>query len=128
MICKRITFFLCLISFCIADEVFETSTNIPTTTEDFTEISTLYDFTEETTTEVEMTDDPDTLVTETSTVVTETVASSTTSVPKPTTTKIMNKRNPIVKIEEGSLKGVFKKGFYHFMGIKYGQAPIGERR
>ncbi|XP_063709086.1 esterase B1-like [Culicoides brevitarsis] len=37
-------------------------------------------------------------------------------------------KNTVVKIQEGSLKGVYKKGFYHFMGIRYGQAPLGERR
>lgn len=46
----------------------------------------------------------------------------------PTPIKLSMKKNPIVNVQEGALKGVYKKGFYHFMGIKYGQAPIGERR
>uniref|UniRef100_A0A336L0F2 Carboxylic ester hydrolase n=1 Tax=Culicoides sonorensis TaxID=179676 RepID=A0A336L0F2_CULSO len=99
-----------------------------TTTDGLTEETTNQNFTEETTTEFDpTTEDPDSNTIESVTDTTQ-VPSSSTSIPSKPVTSPSSKRNPIINIEEGALRGIYKKGFYHFMGIRYGQAPIGEKR
>lgn len=120
------TWVLCLVSVTvvIGDESLE-STIFLTTTEAYLETMGFEDFTQETTTFAKFNDDPDSNTVESNTETTF-IPSSTFSFPMPIPTKFPI--NPVVNVQEGALKGVYKKGFYHFMGIKYGQAPIEERR
>lgn len=39
-----------------------------------------------------------------------------------------NRRDAFVTTPEGRLKGFVRDGVFHFVGIRYGQAPVGERR
>lgn len=108
----------------IGDEKFEPSI-FPSTTEAYIETTGFEIFNKEATSIVEeITDDFDSFTIESVTKTTFIPFSTT----PPTPIKLSMKKNPIVNVQEGALKGVYKKGFYHFMGIKYGQAPIGERR
>lgn len=58
----------------------------------------------------------------------EGVTDVTTTIRTTTPTKIKPLRNTVVNVQEGALKGLYRKGFYHFIGVKYGEAPLGERR
>lgn len=46
---------------------------------------------------------------------------------KPSSIKVQT-QDPVVTIDEGELKGSYKKNHYSFIGIRYGQSPEGERR
>lgn len=121
------TWILCLsfVTFTVTGDENFISTVFPETTEGYMTTSEPESLFEEISIDEEMTDDPDTNTIES---MTETTLITSTLDPKPMPTKFQNKRNLVVNVQEGALKGVYKTGFYHFMGIKYGQAPIGERR